>query len=72
MPIYPLLQSGGFEPEHTQAMGTAFEDALVALGLKDRNDPLVEAVAKKVIEFGRQGVRNADQLRDLTIRAFTA
>ena len=58
-------------PDQTQAMGLAFEEALAALGMTDRTDPLVEIVAKKIIELGRQGVRDTRQLRDLTIKAFT-
>ena len=69
MPIHRLFQNGAFEPEAIQAMSLAFEDALKTLGLKDRADPLTEAVASIVIDLGHQGVRDRKQLHDLTIRA---
>jgi hypothetical protein len=59
MPIYRLLQNSGFEPEHIRAMGKAFEETLAILGLVDRADPLVELVAKKVIEIGQQASATA-------------
>jgi hypothetical protein len=72
MPIYPLMRDPAFDPDHVGAMGAAFEQALAALGLTDRSDPLCEVVAKKVIELGKQGERDPDRLRDLTIRSLTA
>jgi hypothetical protein len=71
MPIYRLLQNSGFEPEHASAMGKAFEEALAVLGLVDRSDPLVDLVAKKVIEIGQQGERDPAHIRDMTVMAFT-
>ena len=62
MPIYRLLDGEAFEPEHCEAMATAFERVLLELGLKKRTDPLCEMVAAKVIELGRLGVRDAVQL----------
>jgi hypothetical protein len=66
MPIYHLLKERGFDPEHCEAMGVAFETALTQLGLKDRNDPMCEMVAKRIIEFGQQGVRDSGELVALT------
>jgi hypothetical protein len=72
MPIYPLLQNSAFDPEHARAMGVAFESALNALRLKDRSDPVVETVAKKIIELGRRGIREPEQLQAQAIRELTA
>ena len=70
IPIYRLLQAAGFEPEQTKAMGQAFEQTLAALGLKDRNDPLVELIAKQVIDIGQRGERDPEQIRDQALKAF--
>ena len=72
MPIYRLFQGQGFTPGHIHAMGTAFEEALAKLGLSDRSDPIVEVVAKKIIELGQQGERDPAKLRDRAIQALTA
>lgn len=70
MPIYRLLQNCAFDPEHTKAMGTAFEQVLVVLGMKDREDPLTDIVAKKIIELAQQGIP-VEQLRDRTLEALS-
>jgi hypothetical protein len=51
MPIYRLLEREAFQPEHVKAMAAAFERALVRLGLNNREDPLCNLVAEKIIEL---------------------
>jgi hypothetical protein len=45
-------------------MTTAYEGALVVLKLTDRQDPITELVAKKIIEVAQAGERNPDRLRE--------
>ena len=52
-------------------MEQAFEETLAQLGLVDRADPLVELVARKIIELGQQGERDPERIRDLAVMAFT-
>ena len=68
VPIYRLFKGQAFEPQHVQAMADAFEGVLRELGLKDRNDPLCEIVAKTIIELGQQGVREPAELASLAMR----
>ena len=68
MAIYRLFKDSAFSPEQCEIMGAAFEEALRELGLKDRGDPLCEAVATKIIELGQQGVRNPQLLRQFAIQ----
>jgi hypothetical protein len=70
VPIYRLFEGNEFEPEHCQAMGSAFEAVLRELGLTDRNDPICDLVARKIIELGKQGVRDATRLRELAMSDF--
>jgi hypothetical protein len=65
MPIHRLPKYNAFEPEHCRAMGIAFEGVLTELGLVDRDDPLSELVAVKIIELAQQGVHDPNQLRHL-------
>jgi hypothetical protein len=44
------------------------ERTLQKLSLVDRNDPLTETIAKKIIELGQRGVRDARQLSELAIK----
>ena len=57
-PIHRLLQNMPMEPEEISRLATAYEQALRSIGLVDRDDPLAEMVAKKIIEIGQTGVRD--------------
>jgi hypothetical protein len=46
----------------------AYERTLKSLSLVERNDPLTELVAKKVIELGQRGVRDPKELSALAIK----
>ena len=67
MPIYPLLQKLGFNPEDCQAMGSAFETCLDKLALTDRTDPIAVAIAKKIVELRQRGERDPDRLCELAM-----
>ena len=68
MAIYRLLQKAAFGPEDTKRMGEAYELALAELGLKDRNDPLTETVAKLIIEVAQTGERDPRTICAATLR----
>jgi len=55
-------------PEEISRLSTAYEQTLKALSLKDRNDPLTEMIAKKIIEIGQTGVKDPDQISKIAIR----
>jgi len=60
--IYRLLQNSAFGPEDIERLATAYEDALRALKLVDRDDPITEIVAKRIIEAAQTGLRDPDSL----------
>jgi hypothetical protein len=49
--IYRMLEGMAFDEHDVKAMTTAYEAILSELGLTDRNDPLTEIVARKVITY---------------------
>jgi hypothetical protein len=57
--IYRLLQNMPLAPERIAVLQDAYERTLKALGLVDRADPVTEIVAKKIIEIGQFGLRDA-------------
>ena len=59
MAIFRLLQTSGFEPQDIERMVAAYEQARAQLGLKDRNDPLTETVAKLIIEVAQTGEKDS-------------
>ena len=66
MPICQYLGTdGSFDPEDLKVMGDAFAAALSKLGLKDRSDPMVEIVARRVIRAAMAGERNRIRLTEI-------
>ncbi|OKO79556.1 hypothetical protein [Bradyrhizobium sp. AS23.2] len=68
MAIYRLLQSCTIGPEEASRITAAYEQALHTLCVKDRDDPLTELIAKKIIKIAQSGVEDAAQISALAIR----
>lgn len=54
MPLMDSIGDRSFTPQQLEAIRTAFE-ALRDLGLRNHDDPLVQIVAKAVIEIASAG-----------------
>lgn len=52
MPINRLLVGSKLCPEEIARLNAAYTHALQSLSLVDRNDPLTEMLARKIIEIG--------------------
>ncbi len=66
MPIRQYLGAeSAFAVEDLQEIGEAFSAALNKLGLKDRSDPMVEIVARRIIRAAMAGERNAGKLIEI-------
>jgi hypothetical protein len=50
-------------------MGQVFEDVLKTLNLADRNDPVTELVAHKILALVQSGERDLVLLKKLTLEA---
>jgi hypothetical protein len=68
MPIYRLLQNVPMGPEEISRLTTAYEHTLRTIGLVDRNDPITELIAKKIIEIAQTGVREPADISALAIK----
>ncbi|MGB6543624.1 MAG: hypothetical protein WBF03_22460 [Xanthobacteraceae bacterium] len=68
MAIYQLLQTLSLGPEDIAKVTTAYEDALRALQLSNRTDPITTIVAERIIEAAKTGVRDPEQLCALAIK----
>jgi hypothetical protein len=68
MPIYRLLQNSPLGPEEIAVLTEAYEAILRKLKLVDRNDPITEILARKIIELGQRGVSQAEQLIELAMK----
>jgi hypothetical protein len=68
MAIYRILQNVPLAPEDVTRLVTAYEATLKAFDLTDRNDPITELIARKIIEIAQTGVRDPLQLSRLVIK----
>jgi len=55
-------------PEEIERLVAAYDETFRALGLKDRNDPITEIVARKIFEIGQTGVRDPAQIAELALK----
>jgi hypothetical protein len=62
MAIYRLLQNSTFGPEEITRITEAYEQALLALGLRDRSDPATELIAKRIIAVAETGERDPSRI----------
>jgi hypothetical protein len=65
--IYRLLQNLPLGPEELKRLADAYERTLIALRLKDRDDPLTQIIAKKIIEVGQTGLKDPEQISSRAI-----
>jgi hypothetical protein len=68
MAIYRIFKNSPMEPEQISRLSEAYEQTLRTLCLVDRNDPLTELIAKKIIEIGQTGVKEPAQISELAIK----
>ena len=67
MAIYRLLQNSPMGPDEIERLAAAYELALRSLAIKDRDDPITQLVAKKVI-VGRTGLRDPALISERVIK----
>jgi hypothetical protein len=60
--IYRLIRTLSLDPEEIEKLVLAYENALRALELSNRNDPITNIIAQRIIEAAKTGVRDPGQL----------
>ena len=68
MPIHRLLKNGNIKLEEVERLDRAFTFTLRSLGLVDRNDPICEIVAHKVIEIDAAGIHDPQEIARLAVK----
>ena len=68
MPINRLLLGGKLEPDEIERLDRAYSFTLKSLSLVDRDDPVCEIVARKVIEIARAGAHDPKEIARLTAK----
>jgi len=68
MPINRLLSNSQLEPDAIENLNRAFKHALRSLHLVDRDDPVTEIVARKIIEIAATGVHDAAEIAEIAVK----
>ena len=68
MAIYRLLKNSTLEPEEISRITEAYEQALQTLCVKNRDDPLTEMIAKKIIKIAKTGIHDPIQIAARVIK----
>ena len=68
MAIYRLLKGSTLETELIRSLEAAYEKTLRATGLVDRDDPMTEMIARKIIEIAQTGIHDPAQLSAMAIK----
>jgi integrase len=68
MAIYKMLKTVSFSPEDIERLATAYEDALRALRVVNRADPITVVIAKRIIDAAQTGMRDSKELCALAIK----
>ena len=68
MPIHRLIQNLSFNQDDIDRLSAAYEEALRALHISDRDDPINQIIAQRIIEGARTGVRDPGDLCKMAIK----
>ena len=68
MPIHRLIQNLSFNQDDIERLAEAYEEALRALHISDRDDPINQIIAQRIIEGARTGVRDPGDLCKMAIK----
>ena len=68
MTIRRLIQNLAFNQDDIERLAAAYEEALRVLHISDRDDPINEVVAQRIIEGARAGVRDPKALCKMAVK----
>ena len=57
MTMHRLIQNLAFDQDDIERLSAAYEDALRAPEISDRDDRITEIIAQRIIEASRRGVK---------------
>jgi hypothetical protein len=67
-----MLRTAAFSPEDNERLATAYEEALRALHLVNRADPVTNIIARRIIDAAKAGERDPERLCALAIKDLSA
>jgi hypothetical protein len=72
MLINYLFTGTALTPDQQSVLRLAFDRTLLKLCLVDRNDPLCEIIARKVIEVGASSATSSVAISEIVVRQFSS
>jgi hypothetical protein len=69
MTIDKLIATGSFGPDEIEVMKSAYEAALIDVGVTDRNDPITDLIAKAVVNVTASGERDPKEVMERALNA---
>jgi hypothetical protein len=66
------LQGRAFDSETAQAVANALVMTCEALGLSNRDHPMTQLVAEKIIELAKRGLKNPTELHVAAMKEFNS
>jgi len=70
MPINRLFREGKIKSQDVERLNRAFTFTLQSLHLVDRNDPICDIVARKVIDIDTAGTHDPREIAKLATKEF--
>jgi hypothetical protein len=67
--IYKLIANGSFGSDEIKVMTKAYENALIDLGIANRDDPVTELIAKSIANVTATGERNPTLVKERAVNA---
>ena len=68
MPIRRMLAGSKLGKDEIEILTRAFDKALCSLSVVDRNDPLTEMIAQRIIEIGATTIRDPAEIAKMVIK----
>ena len=69
MAIHRLIANGSFGPDEIEAMTAAYDGALIELCQPNNDDPIIELVAKSIVNATATGERNPELIKERALSA---
>ena len=68
MTIHRLIQNLAFNQDNIKRLAAAYEEALLALHISDRDDPINKVIAQRIWKAALTGVRNPIALCKMAVK----
>jgi len=64
-----LIANGSFGPDEIEVMKAAYETALIEVRVTDRDAPIMELIAKSIVNVTATGERNPKEVMERALNA---